>query len=63
MKRLSALEYPLTPANVKKLQGILTKAGTDTFYWRVIAIDADKTMFVPSDPQSVKVSVAPAIGS
>ena len=63
LKKLAVLTYTLTPANVNKIQSMLTKAATDTFYWRVIATDLDGTFSVPSPPQSVKVSVEPAGGS
>ena len=52
--------YEIGTADVARIAKMLAAAGTDTFYWRVIATDVDKTMTAPSDAQAVVVSEEPA---
>ena len=60
LKKVLTTACDLTPSDVRKIQSLCTKAATDTFYWRVVATDLDKTMSAASEGQAVKISVEPA---
>ncbi len=49
----------VTKGQVKRLKKLADAAGTDTFYWRLIATDVDHAISVESEAQSVILSVEP----
>ena len=49
----------VTKGQAKRLKKLADNAGTDTFYWRLIATDVDHAISVESEAQSVILSVEP----
>ncbi len=62
LRRITTSTYALSTAEVKRIQKMLDYAGTDTFHWRVMTVDLDRTITAYSEAQAVLVSVEPAEG-